>query len=188
MKTLNRRTIKNRGVALVGVILLCASLLAMLGLLYSNTKSKRHTQAFQDATTRALMVANAVTQLAAYKFRVLPSEYYAILELERQEKTTTDSIKLNKLRKSIKEAKTLWLKDFSPKTSDTAKAIKKEFDNHSKTSDSRVEGHDFGVDSFELISQENNGYLKDYIRIKAWGSYNKTRKDVEELIEIALTH
>lgn len=188
MTVVSRRTAKRSGVALVGVMMLCASLLAMLALLYSNTRTKRDSQSFQDATTRALMIANAVTQLAAYKFRVLPSEYYAIIELERQEKVTTDIEKRSRLQNEIKEAKDIWLKDFSPQTSDTAKAIKDEFDKHSKISDSSIEKHDFGIDSFDLISLENNGYSKDYIRIKAWGSYNGTRKDVEELIEVNLTH
>ena len=183
--------IKNkRGIAIVSVIMLCTVLITMLSFLFYNTRIKRNTQEFQYDTTRALIAANTAMQLAIYKYRVLSSEYYRINDLEIDLRSRNQSLDAPDLVKG----KTIWLSDLHTKQSfdsvdneaneynSTAVKIKQYFNDFA----SENKEYDFGVSSFELVSLEKNGYTKDYIKIKAWGSYNKVRKDVEELIEVSV--
>lgn len=187
----NKRNKNKRGVAIVSVILFCTVLVIMLSFLFINTKTKRSTQEFQYDTTRALMAANTAVQLAIYKYRVLSSDYYKINELE---------LSLRAEKKDLNDphlvyCKNIWLSDLCTKVkvdidsesgenpyNKTASKIKRNFDHFSEEG----ENYNFGVSSFELVSLEKNGYTKDYIKIKAWGTYRHTRKDVEELIEVSI--
>ena len=187
-----KKSINNkRGVAIVGVILFCTVLVTMLSFLFYNSRTKKSTQEFQYDTTRALMAANAAVQLAVYKYRVLSSEYYKINELELdlriQNKDLNDPL--------LMKGKNIWLSDLCTKVSPninsesgesqynlTASKVKRTFDNFAEDGNN----YDFGVSSFELVSLEKNGYTKDYIKIKAWGTYKHVRKDVEELIEVSI--
>ncbi len=191
MKNIRRFFKGKRGVALVGVILFCTVLITMLSFLYYNTKVKRASQVFQYDTTRALMAANAAVQLAIYKYRVLPSEYYKINEIELDLRLKNQSLDSEELV----YAKNIWLRDLCTKSdpaSDENNDLKEE--NSAVTTIKKCFGdftnegkdYDFGVSSFELVSLNKNGYTKDYIKIKAWGMYNNKRKDVEELIEISV--
>ena len=191
MNLFGRQFKGKRGIALVGVILFCTVLITMLSLLYYNTRSKRGSQEFQYDTTRALMAANAAVQLAIYKYRVLPSEYYKINEIELELRIKNLSLDSEKLVC----AKNIWLRDLCTKSnpdSEENNDLKEE--NFAVTNikkcfgDFSAEGkdYDFGVSNFELVSLDKNGYTKDYIKIKAWGMYNNKRKDVEELIEISV--
>ena len=190
---------KRRGVALVSVILLCTVLVCMIGFLYYNTRSKKASYNFQYDTTRALMAANAAVQIAVYKYRVLPSEYYKINELEVKIKLANEvgdasafgsiTISINDLKAKLAKAKEIWLSDLTTKPKEnsteinrrTALRIKEYYEKFAKDKE-----FEFGVDSFDLVSYDNDGYTKDYIKIKAWGSYNGMRKDVEELIEVSV--
>ena len=187
-----KATNNKRGVAIVSVVLLCSVLISMLSILFYNTRNKKNTQEFQYDTTRALMAANAAVQLAVYKYRVLSSEYYKINEIEldlRIQKLDLNSPKLNKYKE-------IWLSDLQTKSSpddstedgnngynSTATTIKKTFQEYANE---KGKNFDFGVSSFDLVSLEKNGYTKDYIKIKVWGTYNNVRKDVEELIEVSV--
>ena len=186
-----RKNKNNRGVAIVSVILFCTVLITMLSFLFYNTRTKRNTQEFQYDTTRALMAANTAVQLAVYKYRVLSSEYYRINELELSLRSQNQSLDAPELV----VGKTTWLSDLCTKVSPdigaesgenefnfTATKIKRNFDHFSEEG----ENYNFGVSSFELVSLEKNGYTKDYIKIKAWGTYRHVRKDVEELIEVSV--
>ena len=187
----NNRINNRRGVAIVSVIIFCTVLVTMLSFLFINTKTKKSSQEFQYDTTRALMAANTAVQLAIYKYRVLSSDYYKINELE---------LKLRAKKKDLNDpelvnCKYIWLRDLCTKVkpdinsesgenpyNTTASKIKRNFDHFSEEG----ENYNFGVSSFELVSLEKNGYTKDYIKIKAWGTYRHTRKDVEELIEVSI--
>ena len=150
-----------RGVALVGVMMFCSVIVIMVGILVFNTKSKKETHTFQYDTTQALMAANAAIQLAVYKYRVLPSEYYRIYEMEISERATGVA------DPNIEEAKRLWLADLTTEPAedgsipDGANKIKTFFDQH--TVNSR---HSFAVTGFDLVSSENEGYQQDYIELK----------------------
>ncbi len=184
--------IKNkRGVAIVSVMMLCTVLITMLSFLFYNTRNKKNTQEFQYDTTRALMAANTAIELAAYKYRVLSSEYYKINEIELDLRSHNLSLDAP----DLVLGKNIWLSDLCTKIksdinaesgennyNSTASKIKKRFDLFS----GEGENYNFGVSSFELVSLEKNGYTKDYIKIKAWGTYKKARKDVEELIEVSI--
>ena len=173
---------RKNGIALVSVMIVCTVIIIMLGILYSNTRSKSHTQKYQYDSTRALLAANAAIQLAVYKFRALPAEYYKIYQKELDSGFKPDSVTLEKINK----AKEVWLSDLNTlQNGDTATKIKTEFDNHAKL-DGIMAEHDFCVASFTLISLEDDGYKKDYIKINAWGKCNSIRKDIEELIEASL--
>ena len=185
----NSNKLKNkRGVAIVSVILLCTVLITMLSFLFYNTRIKKNTQEFQYDTTRALMAANAAVELAVYKYRVLSSEYYKINELELSLRSANESLDAP----DLVNMKNIWLSDLCTNNilegeanngfNSTAKRIKEKFNNFTGEDKS----YDFGVSSFELVSLEKNGYTKDYIKIKAWGTYNNVRKDVEELIEVSV--
>ena len=192
MMFFRKKSNKNkRGVAIISVIMFCTVLVTMLSFLFINTKTKKSTQEFQYETTRALMAANTAVQLAIYKYRVLSSDYYKINELE---------LKLRAQKKDLNDpllvkSKNIWLSDLCTKVKPdinsesgenpynmTASKIKRNFDHFSEEG----ENYNFGVSSFELVSLEKNGYTKDYIKIKAWGTYRHTRKDVEELIEVSI--
>lgn len=193
MSILRRYNIRNkRGVAIVSVIMLCTVLITMLSLLFYNTRSKKSTQEFQYDTTRALMAANSAVELAIYKYRVLSSEYYKINEMELKARIQNKNLDEYPL---LVYSKNVWLSDLCTKIKAdinsesgenehnlTATKIKRNFDHFSEEG----ENYNFGVSSFELVSLEKNGYTKDYIKIKAWGTYRHTRKDVEELIEVSV--
>ncbi len=161
--------IKNkRGVAIVSVMMLCTVLITMLSFLFYNTRNKKNTQEFQYDTTRALMAA-------AYKYRVLSSEYYKINEIELDLRSHNLSLDAP----DLVLGKNIWLSDLCTKIkvdvnaesgsnnyNSTALKIKNRFDLFSNEG----ENYNFGVSSFELVSLEKNGYTKDYIKIKAWGT------------------
>ena len=192
-----------RGVALISVVILCTVLVCMIGMLFYNTRAKKASYGFQYDTTRALMAANAAVQIAIYKYRILTTEYYKINELELKIKgaiagSSISSIgvfgeDINELKAKLAKAKEVWLSDLSTKTREnaatdlsqinrrTALRIKEYYEKFAQEKD-----FEFGVDSFDLVSYDADGYSKDYIKIKAWGSYNGMRKDVEELIEVSV--
>ncbi len=187
----NKVSKNNRGIALISVILFCSLLITMLGVLYHNTKHKSGTQDYQYDSTKALMAANIAVQLAVYKYRVLTSEYYKINELELDIISKGSNAEASEIEK-LEKAKKIWLNDLRtdpevidnlPGDSRNPTLIIRENIKNFIADNKNLE---FGVDSFNLISSDDDGYTKDYIKIKAWGSCDGVRKDIEELIETSI--
>ncbi len=178
---MNRVKVKpnRRGFAIALVMLFCIAILGLVTVLVFNSKSHRGSHTFQYDASRALMAANSAVQLATYKYRVLPSEYYKIHALEMaQKKGTADAATLAQLG----ARKTAWLADFQTATAGSPAAkIKVELDAGTGTS------HSFGVEEFSLVSKTSTGYTKDYLKIRAWGAASDTRKVLEELIEVRIS-
>ncbi len=188
---------KNKGVALVTVIMFCILLICMLSILFHNSRTKKGTHELQYDSTRALMAANTAVQLAVYKYRVLTAEYYRIntFELEKiiQIKNAGNQPEAEHITR-LELAKNVWISDLITKNppsindlpndyNKTVNYIKKNFENYISEEKKDI---DFGIVSFDLISSNDDGYTKDYIKIKAWGSCNNIRKEVEEVIETSI--
>ncbi|MDD3146712.1 MAG: hypothetical protein PHD82_05375 [Candidatus Riflebacteria bacterium] len=167
---------RRKGVALVVVMAFCIAMLGLITVLVFNTRSQRGSQTDQYDVSRSLMAATAAVQLAIYKYRVLPSEYYKIHKFEMAvRKGAGDAAALSAL-------KTSWMADFQSDTQNSpAEKIKTELDNSTGIS------HSFGVEEFSLVSKSGSGYTRDYLKIRAWGSANGTRKVLEELIEVRIS-
>jgi hypothetical protein len=111
------------------------------------------------------MAAKSAGQLALYKFRVLPSEFY----------------RLKKNGPKDEVYGKYWFADFNPNINGSpAQVILRNL----RRADAA--NYDFGVSDFSLVSRMDQGYKRDYIRIRAWGTCDGFRKEVEELIEVAI--
>lgn len=154
---------KNRkGIAIAVVLIFCTAILGLITVLVINTKAHRGSHSSQYDDTRALMAARSAIQLAIYKYRVLPAEYYKIHS-----------------NGALKQG---WLADMQTETADSPAAkIKLALDNGMQAS------HDFGVEEFALVSRQDSGYTKDYLKIRAWGTASDSRKLLEELVEIRIS-
>ena len=187
----NKVSKNNRGIALISVILFCSLLITMLGVLFHNTKHKSGTQDYQYDSTKALMAANIAVQLAVYKYRVLTSEYYKINELELDIISKGSNAEASEIEK-LEKAKKIWLSDLrtNPEVIDNLPGDSRNptliIRENIKNFIADNKNLEFGVDSFSLISSDDDGYTKDYIKIKAWGSCDRVRKDIEELIETSI--
>ncbi|MBF0545382.1 MAG: hypothetical protein HQM08_13160 [Candidatus Riflebacteria bacterium] len=127
---------------------------------------------------RAMLAAKSVIQLAIYKFRVLPNEYY---EMIHWTKPFPGSPLDDHLRELFCGG---WVNDFNSSMripNCPAFLIMQEFSN----SDSCQ--YSCGINAMELISKSDHGYVKDYIRIEAFGACGKEKQVIEELIEIGIT-
>jgi hypothetical protein len=163
-----------RGVAIAVVLVFCTAILTLLGVLLMNTRQQRGTFSKQYEQTRALMAARSAVQLAIYKYRVLPSEYYRIHQMAIAVKAGGDPAEFNITR-------TIWLHDLQTEHANTPAAIIKQH------LESEAAGtFDFGVEEFDLVSSSLHGYNQDYLRVRAWGSFNGTRKTLEELVEVQI--
>jgi hypothetical protein len=171
-----------RGVAIAVVLVFCTAILTLLGILLMNTRQQRGTFSKQYEQTRALMAARSAVQLAIYKYRVLPSEYYRIHQMAIAVKAGGDPAEFNITRM-------IWLHDLQTEHANTPAAkIKQHLETGAAgAGDPGAAGvFDFGVDEFDLVSSTLHGYSQDYLRVRAWGSFNGTRKTLEELVEVQI--
>lgn len=176
MTIINRNS--RSGLALAVVMVFCIAILGLVSVLVFNTRSQHGSHSKQYETTRALMAATAAVQLAIYKYRVLPSEYYKIHKLEEDKRSAADP----SAYAGLNAAKTAWMADFQSETPNSpAEKIKRELDANTGAS------HDFGVEEFSLVSRTASGYARDYLKIRAWGSASDSRKVVEELVEVKIS-
>ncbi len=168
-----------KGVALAVVMVFCVAILGLVTVLVFNTRSHKGSHAYQHDASRALMAATAAMQLAIYKYRVLPSEYYKIHALEmKKNKGTADAAVIGELN----ARKAAWLADFqSDNAGSPAAKIKAEIDQSTRGN------HSFGVEEFSLVSKTAQGYTRDYLKIRTWGVSGDSRKVLEELIEVRIS-
>ncbi len=171
---INKPFNKRRGVAIAVVLVFCTAILALIGILLMNTRQQRGTFSKQYEQTRALMAARSAVQLAIYKYRVLPSEYYRIHQMAMAVQAGGDPTEFNITR-------TMWLHDLHTENADTPAAkIKQHLEAEAAGT------FDFGIDDFDLVTRTLQGYNQDYLRVRAWGSFNGTRKTLEELVEVQI--
>lgn len=171
----NVATNRRKGVAIVAVLAFSVAILGLLTVLAMNTRSQRLSHSLHFEDSQALLAAKSATQLALYKFRVLPREYYRIHEMEIMFRTgeLTDSAMIDRLNKS----RLIWLNDLqSNMDGSPAARIKAALDA------SMGAEHAFGVTEVTLVS--SRGYTVDYLRIRSWGEFGQSRKEVEELFEV----
>jgi len=163
---------RRRGFALFSVLLASVVIFILAATLYFNTRSQTATHARLTEQTKALMAARAAMQLAQYKFRMLPTEFYAF---DRVIKTGTPD--------QIASFTTGWMGDFDPTRPNTAAA---------KLSQSlgATDGgsYQLGIATFSLITRTGKGYTKDFLQITSWGSFNGVRRSLDALIEVEVTH
>lgn len=169
---------ENQGVAIVVVLVFCMAVLGFLTVLFMNTRAQRGTQESQYDQTRALLAAKAAAQLAIYKYRVLPSEFYKIHQLELAVRSGTAPADAGVTLNSVKGS---WLEDFDTQVGGSPASIIKNQLDQSAGGD-----HNFAVEEFALVSREQRGYIKDYLKIRTWGSFGLSRKVIEELIEVKI--
>jgi hypothetical protein len=177
--TMNRR----KGVAIAVVLVFCTAILGLLTVLMMNSRHQRGSHSMQYDQTRALMAARSGIQLAIYKYRVLPSEYYRIHQMAMDIKNGGGNpAEFNATRE-------MWLRDFRSESPDTPAArIKAHLDAGVSIlpGDPPAGSYEFAVEEFDLISRSLAGYTQDYLRVRAWGSFRGTRKTMEELIEVKI--
>lgn len=173
------KQLKNRsGMALIIVLVFCVAILGFLTVLLFNTRSQRGTHESQYDQARALMAARSATQMAIYKYRVLPSEFYKIHQLELAVRSGTAPAGAAAV---LNQAKGFWLEDLTTDFAGSpAIRVKTQLDTAAGGD------HQFGIDECSLVSRTSHGYVHDYLKIRAWGSFNGTRKIIEELIEVRI--
>jgi len=163
----------NRGMALITVMVICVTLISFAGILFFQISSQNHTQPKTILQTKAMMAARGALQMAIYKFRVLPNEfYYAAANSDTAVNASADT--------RIFDA---WLEDLNSTTDDSSA---KKLADSLKTADGM--DYQLGIEEFRLISKKDQGYYQDFVSIKAWGNCEGERRVLQELIEVGLTH
>jgi len=160
------------GFALFSVIIVSIIIFILAATLYFNTRSQTATHSRLAEQTKALLAARAAMQLAQYKFRMLPSEFYAVENARR-----------TGLPAEVASFSSAWMRDFDPaeKTSPAARL--------STSLGARDGGtYQLGIASFSLVTRFGKGYTRDFLRIESWGSYNGIKRSLETLLEVEITH
>jgi len=170
---------KRSGMAIVTVLILSMALLIFVSTLLTRTGHQRATHGLIVDQAKAIMAARAAMQLALYKLRVLPTEFYQYdVQQKAYEINPSDPPASYSLYSDV------WLKDLISTNKDSpAEKIAKTLNQVDVTG-----VYEIGVNKFRLISKTDRGYVKDYVQIEAYGTYNKQTKLIEELVEVEITH
>jgi type II secretory pathway pseudopilin PulG len=159
---------RRQGVALVVVLVFCVVLLLSVGVLFFQTRSQRGVHENLQQQMRALTAARGILQLAVYKFRVLPTDFYRV------------AIPPAPPGSPLRDA---WMNDFDP---DVPGSLAKELGDAYRLADGC--SYRVGIERFELVDREEFGYRKDFVLIRAYGECDGFRRTIDELIEIEVTH
>ena len=169
-----------RGVAVILVLMVSAALLALITVLVFNTRNQKSDFEFDYDRTKASLAAKAALQLAIYKFRVLPTEFYKIHELAlKAGSSSSGSATQNSFKKSLN----IWLSDLQSATPGAPSQKILSYLNGNNEASGKFS---FGIDEFRIVSQGDKSYVRDYVKIRAWGKYGKAKQVLEELIEIQI--
>ncbi|MFZ5951793.1 MAG: hypothetical protein ACOYXC_13870 [Candidatus Rifleibacteriota bacterium] len=181
---MNKPSMQKRGIAIAVVLVFCVAILGLVTVLVMNTRFHKGSHNIQFEQTRALMAAKAAMQLAIYKFRVLPSEFYKLHEIEKLLRANPgDPLLINKL----KAFEDIWNMDFdSDVPGSPADKINQRLNSIDQVDANNR--HSFKVPFFKLVSRKNKGYVKDFIQIRSSGKYGNSEKVLEELIEVTIAH
>ncbi|GAB4267063.1 MAG: hypothetical protein Kow0029_01290 [Candidatus Rifleibacteriota bacterium] len=172
---------KKNGVAIAVVLVFCVAVLGLVTILVFNTRQHKGSFDLHYDQTRALMAAQAAMQLAIYKYRVLPSEFYKLHELQKASaKNPGDPV----LKAKADGYRDIWMQDFDAGSPGTPAAKIKE--NLDSVDNQPNATHEFRVEDFKLVSITQRGYIKDFIKIRTFGKYRNSEKFLEELVEVKI--
>ncbi|MBF0409111.1 MAG: hypothetical protein HQM10_17315 [Candidatus Riflebacteria bacterium] len=160
------------GVAIVMVLLLNIVLVVFASALIWNFESQKIRHVINYDRMRAVYAAKSAIQLAIYKIRVLPTEFYNIAH--------SKAAFGEPVSETFNET---WLSDFdseNPSATCPANIAMTTFSNTDNAT------YSCGITSIKLVSKTERGYVQDYIRVSAWGKCGKAKENVEELIEIGI--
>ena len=165
------------GFALPMVFLFISLLVVFVTIMITGSRQQTTTHVLLEHQTRALLGAKTALQLAIYKFRMLPAEFFLIPTIA--DETTRQ------------EFLDVWMNDLDSAFADSPaeqawEKLRREFPGEDLPDQSQF---NFGVISFEKVSipDQKNLYTKDYVRIVAWGTYKNQTKTLEEFLEVTLT-
>lgn len=169
---MRKRMTPRHGFALFSVLLAAVIIFVLAATLYFNTRSQTAVHTRLAEQTKALMAAKGAMQLAQYKFRMLPSEFYILEHIHRTGSPN-----------DIARHTAAWMDDFDPARPNSPAA-------RLSASLNAVESgtYQLGVATFTLVTRTGKGYTKDFLRIESWGSYNGIRRSLETLLEVEVTH
>ena len=163
-----------KGFALASVLLLSTVLMIFVGSLFFRVRSQRSTLPSINMQTKALALAKGVMQIALYKIKVLPAEFYranAILKSSGADPMDMDN--------DISRFFAVWLADFNDQiaTSPVHNLIQ-------SLPDKDKHAYRAGVSVFSIQKSKDSGFKKDLVRITTWASCNDEKKTFESLVEV----
>lgn len=161
-----------RGFALAMVLGIVVALLIFVSAIFFRTRAQRDTHGMLSSQAKALTAARGIMQLALYKFRVLPTEFYFLASATRMLSPIVSKPYLD-----------AWMNDLQ---SNVPNSLAAQLADSLKQTDGG--NYQVGVASFVLLNREDDGYRKDFVRIEAWGQYEEQKKVIEELLEVEVTH
>ena len=165
---------RRRGIALPAVLLLATVLMMMVGTLVFRSRSRRTILPRINLQTKALALSKGVMQLALYKVKVLPAEFYratGILNNAPADPDTWDAA-----TRTFVES---WRADFDDQiaTSPVRQMIQ-------SLPDNTLHAYRAGVSQFSIQKSKDSGFKKDLVRITTWASCDDERKTLESLVEV----
>lgn len=164
-----------RGQAIVLVLILSVAFVSLIGVLFFFSGAQRNTHGQIARQTKALLAANAVVQLAVYKYRVLTRDFYRFQAAVRDPATGPPNAPL---------VISTWMADLSSSRPGVAASLALRLDEL----DAGVGTYAMEVTKFDLVTRTDSGYRQDFLRIEAWGEYENERKTVEEFVEVQISH
>ncbi len=160
----SRRSLR-KGFAMVVVLLLSMVLLMLITSLFFRSNQQKSTLPYNHDQTKALFVAKGILQLALYKVKVLPADFYK-----------AHIAALN----GRPEQYNRWMIDFDVHTADSIahKII-------AKIPDEIIDApiYDAGISSFS-VRMKQSGFQHDLVFIAAWGKCRNQVRTVENLVEV----
>jgi hypothetical protein len=160
--------------ALPTVLLLSTVMMMMIGTLFFRTRSQRTILPRINLQTKALALSKGVMQLALYKVKVLPAEFYRANALLKSSGVDPDDTE-----NDINQFFAHWMSDFDDQiaTSPVQQMIQRLPDRGKHT-------YRAGVAVFSIQKSKDAGFKKDLVRITSWASCDEEKKTFESLIEV----
>ena len=169
-----------RGMAIIVVLVMSLAFLSLAGILFFYTGSQRVSHENLVKQTKAMMAAKAAVQLAVYKYRVLPREFYLYQDALKPGPLVTVGLP----PPASADVVDAWMGDLSSQNGGVFASLAARL----AAVDPEGGTYQMRVTKFDLISKASQGYQQDFLRIEAWGDYDGDRKTIEEFVEIQVTH
>lgn len=154
-----------KGFAMVLVLLLSMVLLMLIASLFFRSNQQKVTFPYNHDQTKALFVAKGLLQLALYKVKVLPADFY---------KAYIAALAGNK------EMYNQWLVDFDFQI---ANSIAHKIISQIPDENIGAPIYSAGISSFS-IRMKQSGYQHDLVFVGAWGKYRNQVRTFENLVEV----
>lgn len=163
---------RRRGFTLAIVLILAMVLLGFVSVLFFRSRAQRDTFRKLELQAKALAAARGLMQVALYKFRVLPTEFYQVASAVRELPPAAAA-----------PYQAVWQAELeSDRGGDIARHLTdslRQFDGHS---------YQVGINKYELLTRMDSGYRRDFLRLEVWGQCESERRVIEELLEVELSH